>query len=114
MFRSRRLRQVLAAALFAGCLSTAARARQADPAPTTTQVREDGDSPWQKAQLGMLLGEKAEFRTGPRSAVRFEMQGGHVVTVDRLGIAKLLEAAADDQKMRTKIGMKYGRTRYDI
>jgi hypothetical protein len=78
------------------------------------QVRDDGDSPWRAMQVGMVLGERAEFRTGPKSAVRFEIPGGHVITVDRLGIAKLLTAVQESGTTKTRVGMKYGRTRYDI
>src|SRR5262245_27449693 len=35
------------------------------------QVRKAEDQPWQRAEAGMKLDQGAEFRTGPRSAVRF-------------------------------------------
>ena len=34
------------------------------------QVREGSDKHWQKAVVGMAVTEGAEFRTGPRSAIR--------------------------------------------
>ena len=99
--------------------ATAAPVAQALSATVTgieglVQVRDDGDGPWRSVKVGMVLGEKAEFRTGPRSAVRFEIPGGHVITVDRLGVAKLLTAVEESGTTRTRVGMKYGRTRYDI
>jgi hypothetical protein len=78
------------------------------------QVRLAEDQPWQKAVVGMEVGENAEFRTGPRSAVRFQIPPDQIVTLDRLGTVKVLQAINQDGKLKTNIGMKYGRTRYDI
>ena len=78
------------------------------------QVRLAEDQPWQKAIDGMEVGENAEFRTGPRSAVRFTIPPDQVVTIDRLTTVKVLQAISQDGKLKTNLGMKYGRTRYDI
>jgi len=78
------------------------------------QVRTAADAAWQKAQIGMVLNEEAELRTGPRSAVRFTIPPDQTITVDRLGLVKVLQAVRDGGKFKTKIGMKYGRTRYEI
>jgi hypothetical protein len=78
------------------------------------QVRESEDAAWKKATVGMTVGENAEFRTGPRSAVRFVIPPDHTITLDRLGTVKVLQAVNDNGVIRTQMGMKYGRTRYDI
>src|SRR5256884_977149 len=78
------------------------------------QVRAADDQPWQKATVGMEVGENAEFRTGPKSAVRFTIPPDQTVTLDRLGTVKVLQAVNDNGKLKTNLGMKYGRTRYDI
>ncbi len=78
------------------------------------QVREAEDQPWKKAEVGMVLGQDAEFRTGPKSAVQFTMPPDQTVTLDRLGTVKLLQAVKTNGKIITNLGMKYGRTRYDI
>ena len=78
------------------------------------QVRVDESSPWQTAAVGMPLTEGAEFRTGPRSAVRFEIPPGHTITLDRLGTMKLVEAVRDRGRVKTDMGMRYGRVRYDV
>jgi hypothetical protein len=78
------------------------------------QVRQNEDAAWQKATVGMKLGEGAEFRTGPRSAVRFEIPPDQTVTLDRLGTVKLIEAIARKEVVKTDLGMKYGRVRYDV
>jgi len=78
------------------------------------QVRMAEDQPWQKATLDMEVGENAEFRTGPKSAVRFVIPPDQTVTLDRLGTVKVLTAISDNGKLKTNLGMKYGRTRYDI
>jgi hypothetical protein len=78
------------------------------------QVREGDDGAWRQVTVGMVLGEGAEFRTGPRSAVRFTIPPDQTVTLDRLGTVKLIEAIGNGQKIKTDLGMKYGRVRYDI
>jgi hypothetical protein len=78
------------------------------------QVRVAEDQPWKKAELGMTLDEGAEFRTGPRSAVRFVIPPDQVITLDRLGTVKVIQAIRSDKMVKTDLGMKYGRTRYDI
>lgn len=78
------------------------------------EVRQGDDQPWVPAKVGMKVGEMAEFRTGPHSAIRFVIAPDQTITVDRLGIVKLLKAINDNGTIRTNVGMKYGRTRYDI
>lgn len=78
------------------------------------QVRESSDKPWQKAVVGAIVTEGAEFRTGPRSAVRILIPPDQTITLDRLGVVKLMEAIKQGNTVKTKVGMPYGRTRYDI
>lgn len=78
------------------------------------QVRAADDQPWKPAAVGMELDEGAEFRTGPRSAVQFVIPPDQTITLDRLGTIKVLQAVKDAGKVTTSLGMKYGRTRYDI
>jgi hypothetical protein len=78
------------------------------------QVRPAEDQPWQRAAVGMVLSQDAEFRTGPKSAVRFVLPPDQTVTLDRLGTVKVLQAINDGGRIKTNLGMKYGRTRYDI
>lgn len=78
------------------------------------QVRESEEAKFKDAVVGMVVGQNAEFRTGPRSAVRFVIPPDQTVTLDRLGTVKVLQAINDNGKLKTNLGMKYGRTRYDI
>jgi hypothetical protein len=78
------------------------------------QVRSAEDAGWEPAKIGLVLGEGAEFRTGPRSAVRFVIPPDQTISLDRLGTVKLIEAVRSNQKIKTDLGMKYGRVRYDI
>jgi hypothetical protein len=78
------------------------------------QVRDASDKPWQKAVVGMNVTEGAEFRTGPRSAVRVLIPPDQTITLDRLGVVKLMQAIQQGNVVKTKVGMPYGRTRYDI
>src|SRR5437870_4287929 len=89
---------VIVAVLFAaGSRSFAQTAPSGAPASTDhlkatvtgveglVQVRAADDQPWQKASVGMEVGENAEFRTGPKSAVRFVIPPDQTITLDRLG-----------------------------
>ena len=78
------------------------------------QVRDNENQPWRKAEVNMVVTEDAEFRTGPKSAVRFVIPPDQTITLDRLGTVKLLTAIKTNGKIKTDLGMKYGRTRYDI
>ena len=78
------------------------------------RVRNDAESPWQNATVGMVIGAGAEFRTGPKSAVRFVIPPDQTVTLDRLGTVKLMEAIRTADGVKTDLGMQYGRVRYDI
>ena len=78
------------------------------------QVRDAEGKPWRKAEVGMVVLQDAEFRTGPKSAVQFTLPPDQTVTLDRLGTVKLLQAIKTNGKIITNLGMKYGRTRYDI
>lgn len=78
------------------------------------QVRTAEDQAWQKAEVGMELGTGAEFRTGPRSSVSFKIPPDQTISLDRLGTIKVLQAIRASGKFKTDVGMRYGRTRYDI
>lgn len=78
------------------------------------QVRGNENDAWKPAQVGMVLDQNAEFRTAPRSAVRFVIPPDQTITLDRLGTVKVLQAVRSGGKIKTNLGMKYGRTRYDI
>lgn len=129
--RIRRRTLALAAALALAPLSpalaqpatapaTTLPAAEADLSATITgvegmvQVRESEGKAWQIAKPGMILPAGAEFRTGPRSAVRFEIPPGQTVTLDRLGVVKLVDAIATATNIKTDLGMKYGRVRFDV
>jgi len=104
----------------------------ANPAPTTSaagvealkitvtnvegivQVRAADDQPWKRVTVGMVVDQNAEFRTSLRSAVQIQIPPDQTITLDRLGTIKVVQAINDNGKLKTKIGMKYGRTRYDI
>lgn len=78
------------------------------------QFRANADAKWEKATEGTELSEGAELRTGPRSAVQFSIGDDQLVTLDRLGTIQILRASFESGKVFTDLGMKYGRTRYDI
>ncbi len=78
------------------------------------QSRPSSDQKWEKAAEGAELSEGAELRTGPRSAVKFMIGDDQVISLDRLGTIQILRADFESGKVFTDLGMKYGRTRYDI
>lgn len=80
------------------------------------QYRTGDDQPWQKVEEGQTLDIGVEFRTGPRSSVTFHLPPDQLITLDRLGTLKLLDALNNEDKSRatTELGMRYGRTRYQV
>ena len=62
----------------------------------------------------MELSEGAELRTNPKSAVQFTIPPDQIITIDRLTTMQILRANFKDGKIITDLGMKYGRTRFDI
>lgn len=78
------------------------------------QVRPDAKSKWVAAKTGMQLTQGAEFRTGLRSQVAFEIPPGEMIALDRLGVVKLIQAVRRKNKIKTDIGMPYGRAAYTV
>lgn len=78
------------------------------------QVRQSPDQPWTKAAARMELGEGAEFRTGPRSAVVCTIPPDQTIVLDRLGTVTVAEAVRRGGTTRTDLIMKYGRAEYEI
>ncbi len=78
------------------------------------QARESADQPWRPATEGLQVTQGAEFRTGPRSQVVLFIAPDQTVALDRLGTIKVIEAIRDDEKVKTDLGMKYGRSVYDV
>ena len=77
-------------------------------------VRENENAPWKPAKVGMELTQDAEFRTGPRGTIQFQIPPNQVVSVDRLTTLKVLTVLQQGGKVTTDLGIKYGRTRYDL
>src|SRR5262249_5668784 len=75
----------------------------------TVRVRETPDAPWKPATVNMVLGEQAEFRTGPRSAVTCAIPPDQIFTLDRLGTVSVLEAIKEGKTVKTDLALKYGR-----
>ena len=78
------------------------------------RVRSSPAEPWQKAKVGMEVGEGAEFQTGPKSAVVCTIAPDQTIVLDRLGVISVAEAAKRGGTTRTDLLMKYGRTEYEI
>src|SRR5207244_1866255 len=66
------------------------------------------------AGKGMVLGEQAELRTGPDGTIQFVIPPQEIVSVDHLTTLKILRVLHEGAKAATDLGIKYGRTRYDL
>ena len=78
------------------------------------RVRSAPDQPWQKAVVGMQVGEGAEFQTGPKSVCVCTIENDQTIVLDRLGVVSVSEAVKRGNDVRTDLIMKYGRTEYEI
>jgi hypothetical protein len=78
------------------------------------EVRKNEITPWIKAAVGMILRESAEFRTGPKSSIRFIIPPDQTFAIDSQGTIKLLAAVGDAKREKTDIGLSHGRVRYDV
>ena len=78
------------------------------------QARKTENDPWQAVKVGQVYEEGAEFRTGIRSQVVFSVPPDQTITLDRLGVVKLLIAKRDGNEVQTSLGMPYGRTEYQV
>ncbi|MBC8107630.1 MAG: hypothetical protein H7Z14_13650 [Anaerolineae bacterium] len=78
------------------------------------QTRTSPDQKWERAKVGQQFPEGTELRTSMKSAVRFSIGDNQIITLDRLGTVQILRANFENGKFVTDLGMKYGRTRYDI
>jgi hypothetical protein len=76
--------------------------------------RESDSAEWKPAVNGIELNEQAELRTGPKGAIQLIIEPDQTVAIDRLTTVKLLRIFTDGAKAATDIGIKYGRTRYDL
>jgi hypothetical protein len=80
----------------------------------TVQARPTPDQKWERVKVGQTFPEGTELRTSMKSAVRFSIGDNQIITLDRLGTVQILRANFENGKFVTDLGMKYGRTRYDI
>ncbi|HMB94951.1 MAG TPA: FecR domain-containing protein, partial [Tepidisphaeraceae bacterium] len=78
------------------------------------QARLTRDGQWVAAKEQMVLPEGAEIRTGPKSSVTFVIPPDQTITLDRLGTLEIIRSNFENGKIMTDLGMKYGRTNYDI
>ena len=78
------------------------------------QVRQSPEAPWQRCEVGLVLEENAEFRTGPRSAVRFTVGSDKTVTVESLTRSTVMRAVDESGRPKAVDGLERGPIRYDI
>ncbi|MCS7034765.1 MAG: FecR domain-containing protein, partial [Phycisphaerae bacterium] len=77
-------------------------------------IKRAGTDTLVKAEVGMRIEEGDEIQTGLRSAVRFVIPPDQTITIDRFSRVQLIRANFQNGRFNTELGMKYGRTRYDI
>jgi hypothetical protein len=78
------------------------------------QVRRSENEAWQPAKEGAVLDAGAEFRTGLRSNVVLLIPPDQQITVDSLTNTTVLRAVREGGRVKTDLGMKYGRTTYEV
>lgn len=78
------------------------------------QVRHDEGQPWKKPVVGQKLPIGAEARTGPNSALQLAVGTTGKFTLDRMGVVKILQALQEGGKIKTDMGMKYGRGGFEV
>lgn len=77
-------------------------------------IKRQGEEKAVKAAIGLVINEGDEIQTSLRSAVQFQIPPDQTITIDRLSKIQLIRSNFENGKFNTDIGMKYGRTRYDI
>jgi hypothetical protein len=78
------------------------------------RVRASDKSPWVAAKVGMVIPQGGEIQTGPRSQVDLFMPPAQKLSLDRMTTVKLVELARTGDKIKSNIGMQYGRTQLNI
>jgi hypothetical protein len=78
------------------------------------EFRRTPTAEWEKARTGLVLDERAEFRTGDKSSIRFNIPPGQTFTVDRLSTVRVAEAAQSGNTVKTTVVMDQGRVRMDV
>lgn len=78
------------------------------------QTRPAEDQAWKRATVGMELSVGADIRTGLRSAIAMTIGAEQTLVIDRMSTVKLLDAIQADGKIKTDLGMKYGRLKYEV
>ena len=78
------------------------------------QVKQSADQPWVRAQVGIELSPGSDVRTNVRSVVQIKIEPGQTITLDRLGTIKIIEAVKQGNTVKTDVGMRYGRTSYQV
>ena len=78
------------------------------------EIRKSAADSWVKARVGQSLNEGGEFRTGPKSAIRFVIPPDQVFTVDRQCACTVQQAVFDGKKSTTVVSMDRGRVRMDV
>jgi hypothetical protein len=78
------------------------------------RVRATATSPWQKAVVGMVIPQGGEIQTGLKSQIDVFMPPAQVLSLDRMTTVKLVELVRNGDKIKSNIGMQYGRTQLNI
>ena len=80
----------------------------------TVEARQTENDKWARAQVGQVFAEGVEFRTGIRSQVLLRIPPDQEIRIDRLTTLRVLRATQSGNAAQTDLGMRYGRTQYDV
>jgi hypothetical protein len=78
------------------------------------EVKFTSDAPWQRLVKGMVLPVGCQIRTGIPGNVQFMVGEDEVYRVDRLSLVQVVLADQSEQKIKTVVGMTYGRVSKDV
>ena len=78
------------------------------------QVKLGRELPWQPALAGTVLSVGCQIRTGVPGAVQFTIGTDHIYRVDRLSLVQVVEADQSQGRIKTIVGMTYGRVSKEV
>ena len=78
------------------------------------EVKPSETDRWQRVVKGQELVEGCQFRTGPHGTIQFAVGVDDIFRVDRLSLVRVIRANLANGKIKTTVGMSYGRVSKDV
>jgi hypothetical protein len=78
------------------------------------QIKVGSDAAWERATVGMTFPVGSQIRTGVPGVLQFTVGDDHVYRVDRLSLVQVVEADEADSRIKTVVGMTFGRVSKEV